>query len=263
MRYKGIFIDVDGTLLNDNLQITEETKDIIRKLNREHVLIVLVTARAPSSSLPYYNELGITHNPLICFNGALIIRNGTILYEEVLQNEDCHRILTEAEDFNMNISFYHQFDWFTEKIDDWINQEMEITNTKIKQRKLMELLESNFHLNKILCMGNPEEITLFEHHLHTIGFSNSNIHQSKPTYLEIVDKNTSKAHGIKTLIDMHNIHEKDIIAIGDNFNDIEMLKMAGTSIAMGNAPEEVKKYATIVTDTNNREGIKKALELLF
>jgi hypothetical protein len=62
---------------------------------------------------------------------------------------------------------------------------------------------------------------------------------------------------------MHNIHEKDIIAIGDNFNDIEMLKMAGTSIAMGNAPEEVKKYATIVTDTNNREGIKKALELLF
>ncbi len=84
-----------------------------------------------------------------------------------------------------------------------------------------------------------------------------NIFKSKDTYLEIVNTNTSKARGIKHLIDIYNIHESEIIAIGDNYNDIEMLKFAGTSIVMGNAPEEVKKFAAIVTDTNNKDGIKK------
>jgi hypothetical protein len=112
-------------------------------------------------------------------------------------------------------------------------------------------------------MGHPEEITLFEDHLNAIGYPTLNIYKSKPTYLEVVNRNTSKAQGIKTLIDIYNIKEREIIAIGDNYNDIEMLEMAGTSVVMGNAPEEVKKYATLVTDTNNREGIKKALELLY
>ncbi|MCK9341219.1 MAG: Cof-type HAD-IIB family hydrolase [bacterium] len=263
MAYKAVFIDVDGTLLNDDLQIAEGTRDIIRKLNSENVLIAIVTGRSPASSLPYYEDLGIAGNPVVCYNGALIIRNGTILLEEMLQKEDCLRILTEAKDYNVNVSFYHQYDWFSERMDDWIKQENAISNTIITQRKLSELLEDNFNPNKILCMGHPEEITLFEDHLNAIGYPTLNIYKSKPTYLEVVNRNTSKAQGIKTLIDIYNIKEREIIAIGDNYNDIEMLEMAGTSVVMGNAPEEVKKYATLVTDTNNREGIKKALELLY
>lgn len=164
MKYKAVFIDVDGTLLTDDLKISEGTKDIIKRLHAENILIVIVTGRSPSSSYNYYKELGLINNPIVCLNGALVIKNDTILHEKVIQKEDCLIILNEAWNFKINISLYHHYDRFTEQMDDWIKQEIAITNTTVKQRSFAELLESNFNPNKILCMGDPEEISQFEDH---------------------------------------------------------------------------------------------------
>ena len=69
--------------------------------------------------------------------------------------------------------------------------------------------------------------------------------------------------GIRNILHLYNINRDEIITIGDNYNDIDMFSFSKTSIAMGNAPDEVKKYATFVTDSNNNEGIRKALESLI
>jgi Cof subfamily protein (haloacid dehalogenase superfamily) len=263
MEYKGIFIDVDGTLLADNLEITEGTKDILKRLYRANLLISIVTARSPQASLPFYNDLEIANSPIICYNGALVICDNSILFEEVIRTKVCKILLAEAVSFNVSSSLYHRYDWFTERPDHWIKQEMAITKTTITQAKLIKLLEDGFAPNKILFMGEPGEISCMEDHLSKISFPDLNIFKSKPSYLEVINKNASKAQGIKSLINHYNIHESEIIAIGDNFNDIEMLKLAGTGVAMGNAPDEVKRIADMVTDSNNRDGIKKALELIL
>ena len=90
-----------------------------------------------------------------------------------------------------------------------------------------------------------------------------NISTSKPTYLEVVNIEASKLNAVKLLINHYNIKREETIAIGDNFNDKEMIEFAGTGIAMGNAPTEVKAIANYITDTNNKDGIPKALTKIY
>ena len=263
MMYKAIFIDVDGTLLTDDLIISAGTTEVLTKLANNGVLIVIVTARPPDAALPFYKDLNITNNPIICFNGALIIQNDSVLYEECIDNDDVKNILKESEAFVVNRSLYSHRHWFTNDIDRWIKGETAITNVIATKVNFDELLKDDFRPNKILCMGEMAEINALEKHLNNLNYNSLNIHKSKPTYLEIVNKNASKSKGIIKVIENYGINKKDIITIGDNYNDVDMFLLSATSIAMGNAPEDVKNKATIVTDTNNNEGIQKALNKLF
>ncbi|CAN5519369.1 Cof-type HAD-IIB family hydrolase [soil metagenome] len=263
MKYKAIFIDVDGTLLTDELNISPGTKTILGKLHKAGILISIVTARPPGASLPFYDQLGIAGNPIICFNGALILKGDQIFYEATITTATTATIIEEVKKFAVSTSLYQQHNWFTNRVDCWIEQEIEITNSVIKAIDFAQLMQADFEPNKILCMGAAEIIETAEQHLKMIGFSNLSIHQSKPTYLEIMNNKASKSQGIEKLISAYQINREDIIAIGDNFNDIDMLQYAGTSIAMGNAPDAVKKHATIITESNNGEGIQKALSELI
>ncbi|MEO6232496.1 MAG: Cof-type HAD-IIB family hydrolase [Ferruginibacter sp.] len=263
MKYKAIFIDVDGTLLTDELTISQGTKTILSKLHNAGMLISIVTARPPGASLPIYDQLGITGNPIICFNGALILKGNNILYEATIAASTTATIIEELQKFAVSTSLYHQHNWFTNHIDSWIEQEIEITGSRITEVNFTKLIQANFEPNKILCMGAPAAIEATEQHLKMIGFPNLGIHKSKPTYLEIMNNKASKSQGVEKVISAYQINKEDIIAIGDNFNDIDMLQYAGTSIAMGNAPDAVKKHATIVTESNNNEGIQKALNELI
>ncbi|MEX6689285.1 Cof-type HAD-IIB family hydrolase [Danxiaibacter flavus] len=263
MKYRAIFIDVDGTLLTDKLEISRATREAIGWIHRMGVLVVIVTARSPGASLFLYDELGISNNPIVCFNGALIVRENTILHDQQVETSDLKNIVHLLNDFDINISVYKHHDWFAEKIDKWIEQESAITHSVINRIDFAELLENEFCANKLLCMGEPEEIDRAEKYLKHSGFEHLNIHKSKTTYLEITNLNASKKQGVQKLLDVYEFNPQQIIAIGDNFNDIDMLQFSGTSVVMGNAPEEVKQVATFVTDTNNNDGIAKALERLF
>lgn len=263
MKYRAIFIDVDGTLLTDKLEISRTTKEAIGWVHRIGVLVVIVTARSPGASLFLYDELGIFNNPIVCFNGALIVRENTVLLDRQIETSDIKKIVHLLNGFDVNISAYRHHDWFTENIDEWIEQESAITHSVINRIDFAELLEQEFCANKLLCMGVPHEIDRAENFLKATGFEHLNIHKSKTTYLEITNLNASKKQGIQKLLDIYELNPQQIIAIGDNFNDVDMLQFSGTSVVMGNAPDEVKQVATFVTDTNNNDGIAKALERLF
>ena len=263
MIYKAIFIDLDGTLLTDALTISPKTVEVLSRLSNSGILISIVTARSPAASLQFYDQLGITDNPIVCFNGALIQQENIILNELSIETDTLPDITALLNSFEVNVSMYRHHDWFTEKIDSWIEQEIEITKSLITKIRFDELFSKNFRPNKILCIGTPEKINAAAEAIHRSGFMDLNIHKSKTNYLEIMNKQASKKQGIQKVLEMYRIHKDEIITIGDNFNDIDMLSFSKTSIAMGNAPNEVKKYATFVTDTNNNDGIKKALDTLI
>ena len=89
------------------------------------------------------------------------------------------------------------------------------------------------------------------------------MYTSKPIYLEVMNLPASKTNAINFLMKAYGISREQTIAIGDNFNDKEMIEFAGMGIAMGNAPDEVKAAADFITDTNNNDGVRKALENFF
>ena len=256
MKFKAVFIDLDGTLLTDQLTISPGSIDVLKRLAGSGVLISVVTARSPAASLSFHEQLGILNNPIICFNGALIQKQNTVLSDITIVGSSVSKIIKALAGFEVNVSLYRHYDWYTENIDSWIDQEAKITNSKITHIGFSELLAKNFRANKILCMGESEMINEAEKHIKESGlFPDLNIHKSKKNYLEIMNNSASKMQGIRNILQLYNINRDEIITIGDNYNDIDMFSFSKTSIAMGNAPDEVKKYATFVTDSNNNEGI--------
>ena len=166
-----------------------------------------------------------------------------------------------VKDNNIHISIYKDDEWYIEEMEYWPKQESEITNIIPKITDFNELIElwkkEGTGPNKILCMSSPDKINFLKDNIKA---SDLNIYPSKPTYLEIMPTKASKTSAINCLQKKFNVDKSEIIAMGDNYNDIDMLEYAGLGIAMGNAPDDVKKYANDVTLTNDEDGVAIALK---
>lgn len=142
--------------------------------------------------------------------------------------------------------------------------EEQITGTKAvilnMDMQIQEWANQNEGPHKILLMGESGQIDKIEPVLKKITFNRPNIYKPKPTYLEIMSDPASKTLAIIFLLTKYGLTNKDVLAIGDNYNDIEMLRFAGMGIAMGNAPDQVKAHAKYITLDNDSDGVKFALD---
>lgn len=268
MRYKMVFSDIDGTLLDSNHQITGGTKEAVRKLTQNGIPFVLVSARMPYGILPLTEALHI-NEPIICFSGALVLgalqSDGTReeLYNQTLNTEDVEEMYSITSESYPEISFsaYNGRHWFvSSRNDEWIEQEYKITGTPPQYFKFEDDPIPACH--KIMCMGEAPAIERLEAELKS-RYPEHTIYKSKTTYLEIMAPHVSKSSAIEVLIKQYGIEQEEIIAVGDNYNDMDMLKYAGLGVAMGNAPEEVKAAADQVTLCNDEDGVKTLLEQVF
>ncbi|MBS1600200.1 MAG: HAD family phosphatase [Bacteroidetes bacterium] len=267
--YKLIFIDIDGTLLTSDHKISKDTLSAIQRVNQiNKIPVILISARPPQGLKKIYDELNL-NAPVVCYNGALILDQFVETTSSVLQTSSIHPSLlkgiwTTAVGENISVSLYDMDKWISDRHSEWTRQEEEITGTKTNVTDIHILInrfaQENSGPNKILLMGEPGKIDSIERTLKASYQSLLNIYKSKPTYLEIMNIAASKKSAMKFLLDKYNLRNDAVIAIGDNYNDIEMLQFAGLGIAMGNAPSEVKDIADFVTLDNNSDGIKYALE---
>jgi len=261
--FKMICLDIDGTLLNSNHKISEKVKNAINIVaNEKKIPVILVSARMPKGIKFLQKELGI-EQPIICYSGALILdKDNKILSKEFIDVFNLEEIYKLVSDHNIHISLYKDDEWYIEEMDYWAKQESEITNIIPKVTDFNDLIElweieGTGGPNKILCMASPDKINLLKENIKA---NELNIYPSKPTYLEIMPTNASKTSAINILQKKFNVDKAEIIAMGDNYNDIDMLEYAGLGIAMGNAPDNVKKHANDVTLTNDEDGVAEALE---
>lgn len=262
-RYKMICLDIDGTLLNSMHEITENTKKAIRKVaNEKQIPVVLVSARMPKGMVFLQQELKLVQ-PIICYSGALIWENGNVLSSIVVPAAEAAQIYILAKETGIHMSLYKEDEWYVEAMDRWAEQEGEITKSTPVITGFADLLstwgQENSGPNKILCMAEPEGIKLFQERTAACFSGSLNIYPSKTTYLEITSANATKTSAIELLSRIYGIEKSEIIAIGDNYNDVNMLEFAGLGIAMGNAPDDVKKFAQAITLSNNEDGVAEAL----
>ncbi len=257
--YKAVFSDIDGTLLNSQHQITPKTEEAIKNILKQGIPFIPVSARPPYAITPYTKQLGAQHG-MICYSGALILdKNLTALYSVTLEPQDLQKLNALLADFaHLSISHYAGLDWFCNDVNNnWIKQESEITGLNAK------LLQGNLtDVHKILVMGSAEEIQTVEPVLKQ-ALPHLSIHRSKDEYLEIMNPAATKAKAIQFMAQHLGISAEQVIAFGDNFNDLDMLQYAGLSIAMGNAPDAIKQVAKEVTATNNEDGIALVLNRVF
>ena len=264
MQYKMIFCDIDGTLLDSKNQISAQTKKKIQELHRINIPFILVSARMPSGIWPIQDELGIKA-PIICYSGALILsergdcvktvginREKGVLVKEFLRSEWKH-ICSSA--------FSHDL-WIVDNaFDKWVVREQIVTSSMSTEGEISEYIPQGGHANKLLCMGEAEQIASLGRALKE-KFSELRVYRSKDTYLEIMDESASKSGAVKDLCEYYGIPVESTVSFGDNYNDVDMLLATGVGFAMGNAPEEVKRQARYTTLDNDHEGVLAGLNQL-
>ncbi len=266
MNIKLICSDIDGTLLNKDRQLSVKTIAEIKRLKT--IPFILISSRMPKAMVHLQKELNITNLPLIAYNGGLIIHNNQVLDTTEIENSVSKSIAYFCKNTSIHLSLYHNDEWFVPAMDYWAKREQ--NNTKVTPTvkeisatlKTWEAEKKGAH--KIMCMGDEQEIdtlvSLIEkEHPTVIGY------RSKPTYLEISHKSISKKTAIKTLLQTHypNLSFENIMAFGDNYNDIEMLESVGIGVAVSNAKEEVLAVSKHLTKSNKEDGVALFLEAYF
>jgi len=258
-----VCLDIDGTLLNSRHELTQRTKRAVRLAAFEKgIHVVLVSARMPKGMLFLKRELGIK-GPMVCYSGGLIWNEG-IVREVAIPPMDAREIADLVQSRGLHLSVYRNDEWYVEAMDEWATKESRITKITPVPANFKSLWNvwtmDNTGPNKFLVMAEPKEIELLRNlRQQSVLLRGVNLYPSKPTYLEITHQDATKTSAIEYLAQSLGIRRSDILAIGDNFNDIDMLTFAGIGIAMGNAPQEVKRHADEVTLTNDEDGVADAI----
>ena len=266
---KLIAIDMDGTLLNSKKELLEETKQYFKNFHNKNTetLLVICTGRPESGIRPYLKDLGYLEE-----NHYIISQNGANIYE----SQTGKRVMDAFVDskaiqkwielgkkhgisvMGAGVDYYYCFD---QEPTEWMEFDVKLVSGKLKRIPTKESLNTDFY--KILLMGDEEQLNEFETFIPEEWRDEFYVVRSQKYLVEVLTKGVNKAFGLEKLAQKLNIQPSEIAAVGDAANDIEMLEYAGLAIAMGNASEEVKSISDIVTDTNENNGVIKAIDNLI
>ena len=264
---KLILSDIDGTILDNNHQVDAHLRDTITELKKESIPFVLASARSPHGMFPIAQELNLGANPIACYNGALIVEGNKEHYQTLIEHglskADVKKIvaLIKKQFPHISINFYSGGDWIVEEIDQWVQIEADITKESPDIRNFDTLLTDDaIPIHKLLLIANAQAIQEFFTYLKRVNFEDAYFYLSKDNYLEVTSQSVSKENALLEIAKYYDISLSQTMAIGDNYNDIPMLKLAGLGVAMANAPQAVKNEADIETVSNNDNGVSKVIE---
>ena len=263
-RIKLIMSDIDGTILDKNHQLDSYLIELMPLLKQRDIPFVLASARSPLGIAPISKELGITDFPIACYNGALISLGDKILSQHSIDKSELlllHDFL-KKEFPTVSINVYSGKDWLVNTIDEWVEIEATITGESPKVTSLADFIRDEKTLvHKLLLIDNTDTIQKLQKTLSSIDFPQTDFYLSKDNYLEVTHNQVSKKQALLELAKYYQLSLNEIMTIGDNYNDIPMIETAGLGIAMGNAPRDVKTCAKAVTDSNEQNGVSKAIKL--
>jgi Cof subfamily protein (haloacid dehalogenase superfamily) len=265
---RAMCTDIDGTLLDSRRQLSHYTIEVIRKVSAL-MPVVLASSRMPSAIRHLQSELGILEHPLICYNGGYVLRydsagEADVLYSSQIPLAICEDILTLAKTTSVHISLYHRDEWFAPRADEWTTREATITKVSPILKPGEQVLDlwqkTGQGAHKVMIMGTATEIKHLERALKERFNNEMHVYHSKSTYLELAPKVISKASALQSLLkQLYDIDLSEVIAFGDNYNDIELIQAVGLGIAVGNARDEVKAVAKEIALDGKHDGVANAL----
>lgn len=278
---KLIAIDLDGTLLSPEMEITKENLAAIREAQNQGNTVMICSGRAPEDIQQILEKYDLSM-PLAGSNGSVVQAQGRVLQSVSMNRED---IIETAEKLDeerfpyriyTNNGIYMPADW-SERVELAIKQKQikveglsdEIYRKITEQPQKSSLINFFDHYSELF---DKEGLTIQKFFVLTLnessktalasyleGISTIGITSSSPLNIEVMDQHGNKGSALKKVADHFNIPLDDTVAIGDNFNDIPMLEVAGLSVAMGNAEPQVKEVCDVVTHSNDENGVAHAI----
>ncbi|WP_179301809.1 Cof-type HAD-IIB family hydrolase [Neobacillus jeddahensis] len=279
---KLIAIDLDGTLLSRDIQITRENIEALQKVQNAGHVVMICSGRAPEDiqQILHHYELSC---PLAGSNGTVVKAEGRLLADVSMSAGDIEHIAQKLDAektpyrIYTNQGIYVPADWServalalqgeTIKVEGLTEETFKRITEQPQQSDIIKYFDGYHELLSIpgLTVQKFFILTLNEQVKSTLstflnGISGVVTTSSGPMNLEVMDQNGNKGNALKVAADYYGIPLEDTVAIGDNFNDIPMLQIAGFSIAMGNADPLVKEICDAVTLSNEENGVAYAME---
>jgi Cof subfamily protein (haloacid dehalogenase superfamily) len=255
-----VAVDLDGTLLNDSKQVTEQTAAALACLPRRDVKLVIASARPPRSVRHIYQSLGLD-TLQINYNGALIWDepNQRPVFHRPIAGRLARRIIEHARDmFEETIVTAEVLDrWFTDRTDDAHTTE---TGKLFKPDVICPVDQLCAQpVTKLMLLGEPRVILRLEDTLAEAFEGEVSILKTDRDLLQIMHPEVGKAAALAKVAKWYGVPMTQVMAIGDAPNDVGMLQSAGVSVAMDNAHALVKDVADWVAPSNNDHGVHAAL----
>ena len=262
--YRAIALDLDGTLTNHEKVVTPKTREALLQASAKGAVIILASGRPTYGIEPVAEclELNKQGGYILSYNGGNIVnaKTGEKLFSQFLPDEVIPELYAYAEENGHALLGYAGNEIITEMPDDqYVKEESRINKMNIRKvENLFEAMEP--HPTKLLMTGDPTLMLKAEKELVEKLGDRMDIFRSAPFFLELVPKGIDKAKSLSRLLTKINLTPADMIAFGDGYNDLSMLKLAGMGVAMENAAPEVRAEADYVTLSNEEDGVAAALE---
>jgi len=269
---KLIAADLDGTLLNAKRDLSPETIRVIGKIREKGIRVVLATGRTYAAVRKIYSELNLD-SPVITNNGGLIFDppTDTVLDGSPIAPELMRRVLNWLDERNIYNQFYTKDTVYTRHLD-FLSREWAVKNAKLPLEQQVRIIEikdgplpkelDHEPFYKMLAMSRSkdvlDELQVF---INTIPELETTI--SIENGLDILGAGISKGYGLTHLAEFLKLDPSEIMAFGDQENDIEMLRYAGVGVAMENAPDHVKVHADWVAPLHHEDGLARFLSDYF
>ena len=268
MKYKLLVLDVDGTLLNDEREISKRTLAALLKVQQMGVRIVLASGRPTYGLMPLAKtlELGNYGGFVLSYNGCQIIKaqNGEILFERRINPEMLPYLEKKARKNGFAIFTYHDDTLITDSPDnEYIKNEALLNNLKIiKEDEFSTAID--FAPCKCMLVSDKEKALIgLEQHGEKRLAGTLDAFRSEPYFLEVVPCGVNKANTLGALLEHLGVTREEVIAVGDGVCDVTMLQLAGMGVAMGHSQDSVKVCADYVTASNEEDGVALAVEKLI
>jgi Cof subfamily protein (haloacid dehalogenase superfamily) len=256
--YKLVAIDMDGTLLNGEKQISPENYEAIQKARENGVKVVLASGRPLVGFKRYLEELNLVSEEdyVVAFNGAIVQSSGgnKIISKTTLDLEDYEELYELSKELKVNIHALTENTVISPKDSKYTRLESEI-NLIHSEIIAVEDVPKDTNILKVMFIDDPKIIDEVIEKIPEAVSSKYTIVRSEPFFLEFLHKSVNKGAGVEALAQNLNIKQEEVICIGDAGNDIHMVKYAGLGVAMGNAFPELKRVANFITKTNDQNGV--------
>lgn len=268
MKYRLLVLDVDGTLLNSEHQISKRTVLTLRKVQQMGVQVVLSSGRPTYGILPLAKILDLASygGYIIPYNGSQIIdmRDGRVLFEKRIAPDMVPYVERKADQYGFDLMTYAEDVVVTNNAqNDHIINEARINGMKLWPVEDISI-GIDFNPSKlVLVSDDPASIDELEQRWERRLSGTLDVMRSEDFYLEVVPSGVSKANTLGVLLEMLGVKTEEVIAMGDGVSDVGMIQQAALGIAMGNARDSVKRCADRVTLSNDEDGVAVALEKIF
>ena len=261
---KIIALDIDGTLLNSKGEITPRTQKALERALKEGHIVVIVSGRSPKGVMKYAEILKLDEYDglLSNYNGARITNYGTneILINHTLDLNDMRELLEFSEDLDINYTIYYDGKCYTNSMNTY---KLEETRSKNNMEIVYDPELSyniDFEPNNVLFACHPDKILKPLTKIHDSFADKFTLVKSTPYYYEVMPKGVSKGESLIEIAKYYDIPMENIIAFGDEDNDVSMIKDAGVGVVMANGSEKMLEMADYVTLSNDEDGIADYLE---